>query len=378
MSRAPAPASEPTPWALIAVLYLTGLIAAGQFAKVSLTLGALAAEYPGAPVAFAVSGVAVIGILFGVYAGGITASIGPRRAILAALSLSALAGAGQALLPPFPVLMGLRVVEGAGHLVLVVAIPTLMAALSAPKDRALVMGLWATFFGVGFALAAVLVGEGAAPVYGVHAGLAALMGMILWAMLPRGVVAERRPLPRLSDHLVLYTTPRLFAPALGHGIYAFLFLALVTYLPTALGALWLAAVLPLAGIAGSLATGPLARLIAPAHLVSGGFLAMAAVFAAALALPGFAAPLSVLAMLVSGVVAGGGFAAVPWLNEADADRALANGALAQLGNIGTFSGTPVLAALGAGASLPMAIAVGVIGATATAIAYRAAKPVDVR
>ena len=46
--------------------------------------------------AFAVSGVAVIGILFGVYAGGITASIGPRRAILAALSLSALAGAGQA------------------------------------------------------------------------------------------------------------------------------------------------------------------------------------------------------------------------------------------------------------------------------------------
>ena len=89
MSRAPAPASEPTPWALIAVLYLTGLIAAGQFAKVSLTLGALAAEYPGAPVAFAVSGVAVIGILFGVYAGGITASIGPRRAILAALSLPA-------------------------------------------------------------------------------------------------------------------------------------------------------------------------------------------------------------------------------------------------------------------------------------------------
>jgi MFS family permease len=378
MSRAPAPASEPTPWALIAVLYLTGLIAAGQFAKVSLTLGALAAEYPGAPVAFAVSGVAVMGILFGVYAGGITASIGPRRAILIALAISALAGAGQTLLPAFPLLMGLRVVEGAGHLVLVVAIPTLMAALSAPKDRALVMGLWATFFGVGFALAAVLVGEGAAPVYGVHAGLAALMGVILWRMLPRGVVAERRPLPRLSDHLVLYTTPRLFAPALGHGIYAFLFLALVTYLPTALGALWLAAILPLAGIAGSLATGPLARLIAPAHLVSGGFVAMAMVFAAALALPAVAAPLSVLAMLVSGVVAGGGFAAVPWLNGADADRALANGALAQLGNIGTFSGTPVLAALGAGASLPMAIAVGVIGAGATALAYRAAKPAGVR
>jgi predicted MFS family arabinose efflux permease len=369
---------ERTPWALIAALYLTGLIAAGQFAKVSLTLGALAVAYPGAPVAFAVSGVAVMGILFGVYAGGVTASIGPRRAILIALAISAAAGMGQALLPPFPLLMALRVVEGAGHLVLVVAIPTLMAALSASRDRALVMGLWATFFGVGFALAALLVGEGAAPVYGVHAGLAALMGVVLWRMLPRGVVAERRPLPRLSDHVTLYRTPRLFAPALGHGIYAFLFLALVTYLPTALDALWLAAVLPLAGIAGSLATGPLARLVAPAHLVSGGFIAMAAVFAAALALPSLAAPVSVLGLLVSGIVAGGGFAAVPWLNEADADRALANGALAQLGNIGTFAGTPVLAALGAGASLPMAIGVGVIGAGATALAYRAAKPVDVR
>ncbi len=370
---------ERTPWALIAALYATGLIAAGQFAKVSLTLGALAVAYPGAPVAFAVSGVAVMGILFGVYAGGITASIGPRRAILLALAISAAAGAGQALLPAFPLLMALRVLEGAGHLVLVVAIPTLMAALSAPKDRAMVMGLWATFFGVGFALAALLVGEGAAPVYGVHAGLAALMGVVLWRMLPRGVVAARRPLPRLADHLTLYRTPRLFAPALGHGTYAFLFLALVTYLPTALEAMWLAAVLPLAGIAGSLATGPLARIVAPTHLVWGGFLAMAAVFAAALAQPPFAAPLSVLGLLVSGVVAGGGFAAVPWLNEADADRALANGALAQLGNIGTFSGTPVLAALGAGASLPMAIAVGVVGASITALAYRAAvqgRPTD--
>ncbi|MCT4683417.1 MAG: MFS transporter [Roseicyclus sp.] len=378
MGRPPRRAEARTPWALVAVLYATGLIAAGQFAKVSLTLGALAVEYPGQPVAFAVSGVAVMGILFGVYAGGITASIGPRRAILAALALSALAGAGQAALPTFPLLMALRVLEGAGHLVLVVAIPTLMAAISAPRDRALVMGLWATFFGVGFALAALLVGEGAAPVYGVHAGLAAGMGVVLWWLLPRGIVAERRPLPRLSDHVTLYRTPRLFAPALGHGIYAFLFLALVTYLPTALAAPWLAAVLPLAGIAGSLATGPLARLVAPAQLVSGGFVAMAAVFAAALALPGLAAPLSVLAMLVSGVVAGGGFAAVPWLNGSDADRALANGARAQLGNVGTFSGTPVLAALGAGASLPMAIAVGVIGAGATALAYRAATRGGVR
>jgi hypothetical protein len=204
------------------------------------------------------------------------------------------------------------------------------------------------------------------------------MAIVLWRMLPRGIAAHRRPLPRLADHLTIYATPRLFAPALGHGIYAFAFLALVTYLPGALGAPWLAPVLPVVGIAGSLAAGGLTRIIAPGALVAGGFVAMAALFAVALALPGLAAPVSVAAMLVSGVVAGGGFAAVPWLNAPDADRALANGALAQLGNIGTFAGTPVLAALGFGASLPLAIAVGVFGALVTALAYSAAKRANVR
>ena len=105
---------------------------------------------------------------------------------------------------------------------------------------------------------------------------------------------------------------------------------------------------------------------------------MGAVFAIGLAWPAQAAGLSVLAMLISGVVAGGGFAAVPWLNQTEDGRALANGALAQLGNIGTFAGTPVLAALGAGASLPLAIAVGGVGALVTAIAYRAAIMMNVR
>ena len=77
------------------------------------------------------------------------------------------------------------------------------------------------------------------------------------------------------------------------------------------------------GIAGSLVAGALARAIAPGALVVGGFVAMAGIFALAMILPGLAAPLSVLAMLVSGVVAGGGFAAVPWLNAGDGDRALA-------------------------------------------------------
>ena len=369
-----------TPWPVIGALYLAGLIAATQFAKIALTLGPLASQYPEAPVAFIVSGVAVMGVAFGVLAGGITASLGPRRAILIGLAISALTGLGQASLPVFNIMMGLRVLEGAGHLLLVVAVPTLMAALATDRDRPMVMGIWATFFGVGFALAAVLIGEGRglALVYLTHAGLAAALLLLLWKALPRGLTPMRRPWPSLADHLAIYRTPRLFAPALGHGIYAALFLALVTYLPTALGALWLAAVLPLAGLVGSLVSGLLARFIAPSHLVWGGFLAMSGLFAVVPFLAGLGPSVAILAMGVSGIVAGGGFAAVPWLNAQAEDRALANGALAQLGNIGTFSGTPILAALGASGAVPMAVIGGLIGAVLTLWAYRAALNASVR
>lgn len=363
-----------TPWLLMSVLYAAGLIAAIQFAKISLSLTGLAAVYPGAPVAFAVSAVAVMGVLFGVLAGGLTAATGPRRAILWALAVSAAAGGAQAFLPPFWAFMALRVVEGAGHLVLVVAVPTLMATLASDRDRPLVMGVWATFFGVGFTLAALVVGEaGPGGIYAAHASVAALILLALRVLLPQAVVTERRPLPRLADHLAIYRTPRLFAPALGHGLYATLFLALVTFLPAALAAPWLSPVLPIAGLAGSLLAGGLARWIAPGDLVWGGFLAMVGCFGLT-AVAGPWAPMAcILAMGVSGVVAGAGFAAVPWLNAAAPDRALANGALAQLGNVGTFAGTPILAALGLAAALPMAIVGGLIGAALTWAAYRAAR-----
>jgi predicted MFS family arabinose efflux permease len=196
---------------------------------------------------------------------------------------------------------------------------------------------------------------------------------VLWWLLPRGVVMVRRPLPRLSDHLLIYTTPRLFAPGLGHGLYAMLFLALITFLPTALDALWLAPVLPLAGIVGSFFAGVLSRWIAPGTLVWTTFLSMAALFALTMVAGTLAPAVLILAMGVSGMVAGAGFAAVPWLNEADDDRALSNGALAQIGNIGTFTGTPVLAALGQGAYLPTAIVVCILAAGVTGLAYRAAR-----
>lgn len=43
-----------------------------------------------------------------------------------------------------------------------------------------------------------------------------------------------------------------------------------------------------------------------------------------------------------GIVQGASFASIPQLNASDADRVGAAGAIAQLGNLGTTSGTPLL------------------------------------
>ncbi len=52
-----------------------------------------------------------------------------------------------------------------------------------------------------------------------------------------------------------------------------------------------------------------------------------------------------------GIVQGASFSAIPELNATPEDRARAAGAIAQLGNLGTTTGTPVLAAtLAAGAA----------------------------
>ncbi len=368
---------------LILLLFLAGLLAAMQFAKVSLTLEATARLYPGAPVPLLVSAVSVMGLVFGAMAGAVVARIGARRAILWAVALSAAASLAEAALPPFAAMMALRLAEGAGHLGLVVALPTMMAAASSDAARPVVMGLWGTFYGVGFALLSLalpwLLGVGGvAAVHAAHGAVLALLWPAMWLALPR-LEQRSAAIPGFrAVHAAIYGRASLVAPALGHGLYASVFIAVVAFLPAALGALWLTPLLPLANLAGTFASGLMARRADPGAIVVWGFAASAGLFAA-LPLAGPLAPAcALLAMLATGFVVGAGFAAVPHYNPATADRSRANGAMAQLGNVGTFSGTPlfafaVLALPGAGVGL-LAAAICAIGALAARIAYaRAAR-----
>ena len=330
----------------------------------TLTLGPLAALYPGAPVTLAVGAVSLTGAVLGVMAGALVARLGARRMILAALALAAATSAFQALLPGFALFMASRVVEGAAHLVLVVAAPTLMAASASDRDRPVVMGLWGTFFGVGFALGAAVLpplaaAGGVAAVFAGHAAASVIVLIALAPILPRAH-GPRSPLPGLlAEHRAIYGSARLSAPALGFFWHTLLFVPVLTFLPVVLsgtiGAAWIGPALPIAALCGTFAAGVLSRRIAPERIAMAGFaLTPAAFFLLALAPDALRPGLALIALAVAGLVPGASFASVPALNATSAAQARANGAIAQLGNVGTASGTPIFAvaiAAGGGSGL---------------------------
>ena len=348
-----------TNWPLIAALWFAGLTAAGQFAKVGVIFDLLRPVWPGAGVwlGLVVSVVGFVGIVFGTSAGIAVARIGPRRMLLAALAAGAVLSLIESLMPPLPVMIALRALEGMSHLAIVVAAPVLIAASARPADQPAAMTLWSTFFAVAFSLAAFLgrplvEAHGPAAFFVTHSGLMALAGGVLWAMLPASAPPPANTIARagvIEAHRRIYASPRIAAPALGFVFYTLMFVAFLTLLPDVIAAEWrylTATVMPLASIVVSLAVGvPLTRRLGAVETVQIG-LAAGALALIAFAVSGGAGMLALISvMAVSGalgLVQGGSFAAISELNQTGAARAEAAGAIAQLGNVGTTLGTPVL------------------------------------
>lgn len=353
-------------------VWCAGLGAAAQFGKISVLFGLLGDQYSGAsPVALGliVSIVGIVGLVFGTTAGLFVARIGPRRAIVAALLMGAAMSALQSLGLSYPVMIASRVIEGVSHLAIVVVGPTVIAGLAAERFRALAMTLWSSFFGVTYAVLALLApalmeAYGAAGVFVAHALWMAGVAACLALLLPPDPLAPQIARPGLlAQHLAIYASPRLSAPALGFFCYTFLYVAVLTLLPPEVPMAQravAAAGMPLISIALSLTLGvwllgrmPAVRLVQWGYLAAApGFVALALVWGQGMGM--VLGALWVAAAL--GIVQGASFAAIPELNAAAEDRAQAAGAIAQLGNLGTTTGTPVLAALLAGAG-PWGLAV---------------------
>jgi len=342
---------------LVFLLWAAGLGAAAQFGKISILYDSLRATYGGngeVALGLVVSIVGMVGLIFGTTAGLLVARVGPRRAILAALAAGAAMSALQSLMPAYPLMLASRIVEGASHLAIVVVGPTMIAALAPEHRRPLAMTLWSSFFGVTYAILALIGPHATATgLFLGHAAYMAALAAILFLTLPPDPRHSHPPLGNLlAQHAEIYLSPRLAAPAMGFCCYTFLYVAILTLLPPETPQTHralIAAGMPLVSIAVSLTLGVrlLGRMSA-VRLVQLGYAA---------AIPGFlllwlswgqGAGMVAGGFLLSaalGIVQGASFASIPELNTSPEDRARAAGAVAQLGNLGTTTGTPVLAAL---------------------------------
>ena len=378
-------ASPRAPVVTILALWAAGLGAGAQFAKIAVIFPMLGDVYPdaGAGLGFLMSIISFLGIAFGLVAGIIISALGARRLLVAALILGAGLSGAQALMPSLPVFLGLRFAEGVSHLIIVVAAPTLIGVLSADRHRGATMTLWSTFFGVAFAVTAWLglplaTAHGPSALFVAHALYMAAAALALALALPEGAV-PRTPLPGLGEiarrHSATYTSPAEAAPALAWLFYTLSYVAILTVLPLYVAPAdrpLIIGAAPLAGLAVSLTAGVwLLRRYPPVGVVVAGFVLAAAV-ATSLVAADRAPWLAVLLVAALGLVQGANFAAIPALNPQPEAQARANGAVAQMGNLGNTLGTPLLlAATGAFGLAGFAMACFAAGAVAHLFLARA-------
>ncbi|MEO0937067.1 MAG: MFS transporter [Pseudomonadota bacterium] len=279
--------------------------------------------------------------------------------IFGALAMAVCAAAG-AVFPTVPMLLGARILEGLGYLIVVVAAPTLIAREAARKDVPLALAIWGMFFTLGLSLAAFAGGALAGPFgwrgwYLSSAGLVAFAAVAALGSIPKDVAggADHPDAPKTRAAMPVATW-LLGAAFLG---LTLLSLSILSLLPTFLvqqhgftpgRAGQVTGSVALASIAGSLSYGVLARGL-PGSIIAAG-VGVALSVSAFLAFAEAAAPVQIIAwtavaVFMSGVLVAQTFAAVPRVAGTLALTGPTNGLVAQLGSVGALAGPPALGAV---------------------------------
>jgi MFS family permease len=355
-----------SPWPLVGLLYLSGLLAAAQLGKLS-ALAPLIASSLGlglTTVALAISLIELGGSTMGAAAGLLAHRLGLRRTLRWGVGCLALAGLGGAWAQGATDLIAWRLLEAAGYLGVIVSAPVLIAHHAAPsgaRAQGLALTLWSTFVPVGLALGA-WASAGAAAAFGWRGAVTAggLVGVVLWTVLWRARLpaqAETQGGAESTAHAEAGLTPHLWCLALGFGAFALFEVGVLGLLPTllvrevGLGApaagQW-TAVASVSAVAGSAVSAWLLRHglgVRWPIVVSLGLppLLLFGVFTPA---PDarVAIALVVAVNMLGGVFASLGFALLPRLATRPGQMVRANGLLAQCGASGSLLGPPTMAA----------------------------------
>ena len=303
---------------------------------------------------------AVLGLfvaLAALSAGWAIARLGLRRSIVLGTAALAAGGVALALSTSFAGIFAARLVEASGYLVLCVALPAALNAVSPAHWKGPVLAIWSGFVPLGFAtsdfLALAMLPSFAPPAYLLTVAFAflALAAAALLSLRGFPLAAASAASGGLSATL----SARTLLLAVSFGAFVVLSVSMFTFMPAFVageGAHYLvsAGAIALSVPFGNVLAGVLVRGRGPgwmAGLAVFGFAvgAVAAVPAFTLANPALAT-LSALALAVSGaLVASAQFAAIPFIIPRAGSVPVAIGLVAQAGGIGTVFGPPMAASV---------------------------------
>lgn len=337
---------------------------------------------------FAVSCVMLPSALAGWTFGAIVDRFGARRVALVGLLLSAAASATAAADLSFVALVLVRVVEGTGYTLLVIAATVLVVQL-APSQSALALSVWSSFAPIGFALGqwGASYAAGAQPLLAVglvHAVVLGCAALALAALLHKDRPSKRAPFgAQVLRHSPAQRT------ALAFGSSCAVLLASVALAPVVLAAKTGLGVAHVASLTALAALPSIVGRIFPGWAMQRGIPSLAlylgsAVIAAASLAGSLLAPLPLAGALMlfamfqisAGALPGILSAMMPHVAPAPEQLGAVSGMCSQLVNMGNLIGPPlalaVYAAVGTGAAVAVLIVLlGVSFAVLTPVpAYR--------
>jgi MFS family permease len=365
-------------WARIGLLVLAGVVSAMQIGKVPAALPLLRIDLRVGLVASAwiLSMFSVIGALLGSLAGVFADRVGSRHVTVASLLVMAAASGIGGTAHNELLLLLTRAVEGAGFVVTVVAVPSLLVAAAVERDRRFVPALWGAYMPVGMALGLassplILSALGWRPLWELNAALLAALALaVAWSNSRTRTPGGGRSTQIGGLLRASLQRPGALLLAAAFACYAFQFLSVFGFLPTILqergssprAAGGLTALAVTANAFGNLSAGWLfTRGAAPRVLICGATIAMAAAELMVFS-PGCSPSMQYFAAVafsaIGGLVPASIFTTIPRVAPAEA-RSTTMGIVVQASHIGQLLGPPsvaaVAAALGGWSASPLAL-----------------------
>lgn len=144
----------PTRWNLVIIATIAGLAAAFNVGKISPTLLLISDELQTglSEMGLVVSSFSFITMFLAIPMGLLAARVGAYRIALIALTLLGVGALITSQSGQLSTLLGGRVVEGLGYVMIVVSAPALIALSVNNKDRPIAMAIWSTWLPIGISL----------------------------------------------------------------------------------------------------------------------------------------------------------------------------------------------------------------------------------